>query len=51
MITPRQTLYALIAHAKVQLDVARSTGDELRVDLAEATLNSLLDRLTKEREL
>jgi hypothetical protein len=35
---------AQITTAKVALDAARQMGDELKVDLAENTLNNLLDR-------
>lgn len=35
---------AEIIAAKLALDAARRLGDELRTDLAEETLNNLLDR-------
>lgn len=35
---------AEIADAKRYLDLMRETGDQLKIDLAESTLNDLLDR-------
>lgn len=35
---------AQILAAKIALDAARRLGDELRIDLAENTLNDLLDK-------
>lgn len=34
-----------ISKAKADLDMARLTGDQLKIDLAEAALNDLLERL------
>lgn len=36
-----------IAHAKLNLDLARHGGDRLRIDLAEAALNDLLERFPR----
>lgn len=33
-----------IQQAKLELDAAKRIGDELKIDLAEAALNNLLDR-------
>ena len=41
---PPKTMESAIRKAKTTLDLARSLNDPLRVDLAEAALNDLLER-------
>lgn len=38
-----------IKHLKRLLDIARRLGDELKIELAEASLNQYLDRCTNKR--
>lgn len=42
--TPRTARERAIMEAMRELDFARATGDQLRIALAEAALNDLLDR-------
>lgn len=49
MTTPKVVTTAQITAAKLTLDAARRLGDQLRTDLAEATLNYLLDQYSKAR--
>ena len=40
----KEQLQDKIRQAKLELDAAKRIGDELKIDLAEAALNNLLDR-------
>lgn len=44
-MTPPAALTDKITKAKRALEMARAHGDKLTIDLAEAALNDLLDRL------
>jgi hypothetical protein len=47
MITTVDKIRLAAKRAKAELDMARLYGDPLRIDLAEAALNDLLDRLPR----